>query len=169
MRVKPYAKIRDKIQDGDVFAVKNRGMFSIMIRLLTAESANHVAVLLWLENGLWVSEMRLSGYRLVRASQWVKENKGRTVFWVEAPECVRGNCVVKKIVLETKTKNPDYSKWTLVKVWWSQLMNRMHHGAMVCSTHAQHVWRQCGFAGFTRLADPGDFLEQGVSSTPVKI
>ncbi len=168
--MKPYSKIRDRIQDGDVFAVKNRGMVSLFIRLITAESANHVAVLLWLTGGLWVAEMRGSGYRLVRASQWIKENKGKVVFWVEAPECVRSNAaVVKKVVLETKTQNPDYSKWTLVKVWWSQLINRMDRGELVCSTFAQRVWQQCGFAGFTRLADPGDFLEQGVSSTPVKI
>ncbi len=101
--------------------------------------------------------------------QWLQENRGKLVFWVEAPPIVRGNDAVLRIVVETKVENPEYSSWTLVKVWLSQVVNRMKKGAMVCSTFGQRVWQGCGFNGFTRLADPGDFLELGVRNTPIRV
>ncbi len=132
--MKSYADIRGEICDGDVFAVKNRGLFSIAVRVLTGESVNHVAVAVWIGDGLWVAEMREGrGYRLVRASGWLQENQGKLVFWVEAPPVVRGNDSMLRIVVETKAENPGYSNRTLVKVWSSQLVNRMKKGAMVCS------------------------------------
>ncbi len=87
--MKSYADIRSDICDGDVFAVKNRGLVAIGIRVLTGESVNHIAVAVWIGDGLWIAEMREGrGDRLVRASQWLQENRGKLVFWVEAPSMV---------------------------------------------------------------------------------
>jgi len=164
-----YSDIRADMRDGDVLGVKARGLVAWTIRGLTGESLNHVAMLVWIDDGLWVGEMREGvGYRLVPASQWMAERADDLVFWIQAPEPVSGSRAVHDYVLRTRVESPRYSYLTLISVWWSQVRNIRTPGRLVCSTWAQRGWMSAGYRRFRRLADPGDFFEHGRATIPIQ-
>lgn len=164
-----YSDVRAHILDGDVLGVKARGPVAWGIRALTGESLNHVAMLVWIDRGVWVAEMlEGEGYRLLPASQWMAEREQDRVFWIQAPDPARGSETIRQFVLETRVQKPRYSYWTLVSVWWSQIRNIRTPGRLVCSTWAEAGWAAAGYNRFTRLADPGDFFEHGQASIPIQ-
>lgn len=168
-----YADIRDRLQSGDTFACKRRGRISTFIRIFTAESANHIAVILRdPEGGVWVTEMREGqGYMITPASQWMHQTfaRGTKITYCQAPEETSREAMRRQI-LKTRAIDPPYGYWTGVKVWWSQVRNRMTTAGdyPVCSTYAQQVHKAGGYSGYTRLADPGDIIEHSPLRIPVR-
>lgn len=158
-----YSNFRNVIQSGDTIACKKRAVFSILIRIFTAESTNHTAVFLRdSQDGIWVTEMRegRKGFQITPASQWIREElkNGTVLTYCEAPEKTSPE-EMRRAILQTRAEEPDYSYWTLLKVWWSQLLNKPVDGKLVCSTYAQHVHEEGGYRGYTKLADPGGIEE----------
>jgi len=158
-----YSDLRPTIQTGDTIACKRRHWFSILIRVVTAESTNHTAVcFVDAHKGVWIAEMREGeGFLWTPASQWVEQalDKGTVITWCRRPEILHPRKLAKAIV-NARSTQPRYGKWTLVKVWWSQLRDRpLKARYWVCSTFAQHVHEEGGYDLYTRLADPGD-IEQ---------
>jgi hypothetical protein len=65
-----YTTAREMIETGDLIAVKGRrGIFSILTYTITNSPYTHTATAIWIENGLWIAEINLSGNRLVPLSQ----------------------------------------------------------------------------------------------------
>lgn len=158
----PYQDARPDLRSGDVLMCKTRKRASIIIRALTAESINHVAMIVIApDTGVWVAEMvEGEGFRLRPASLWIQEQAGQVVLWGMAPDPVRGHPALWDDCLATREQDPEYSWRTLIRVWWSQLTRRPVKGWLVCSTWVQARWVARGYAWSSRLADPGDFLEE---------
>lgn len=163
-----YSYIRQRIDTGDVLLVKSRKIVSVLIRMFTAESFNHVAMLITNQSGVWVVEMREGkGFQLMPASQWFEINKKSVIHWGKCPlkstavnshVSLRGNhrCLESRAM---QARGEKYSYWTLFAVWWSQLTGRKVKNGLVCSTFIQKVWEQCGYRMGEKAADPADFVE----------
>jgi hypothetical protein len=156
-----YSEMRQLAQTGDVLLVEGKGFFSKMVRVVTGESISHVALLFWLDGGLFVAEMiEGKGYQIMPASQWFPRAAGPVLFGA-APVSVqsRGDTILAIIASYRDTKKKQrYGYLSLLKVWWAQITGqqiKVHQ--RVCSTFVQDVWEQCGFH-FAQLADPGDYL-----------
>ncbi len=156
-----YIDIRKDIQTGDVLLCEGRGLGSIFIRVITGQQVNHVAVLInRQEAGIWVAEFtHPPGYQLMPASQWMEIHKKDFLYWGKAPAIVHLNESKGLAFADTFRDGHAYSFWTLGAVWWSQITRKKNLGNYVCSTFAQKWWEKCKFEGFTRLADPGDFMQ----------
>lgn len=156
--MRAYNEVRQFMQTGDVLLCKKRNPVSILIRIFTAESFNHVAVLLRNAYGrVEVAEMRGGiGYQQMPMSQWLLQNKGTEIFWGQAPDTV-DRYLAYKVILMTRAVNPRYSYWTLVSVWLSQVFQVKTKSANICSTFAAKVWTDSGYGKFLRTPDPGDF------------
>lgn len=164
-----YSVVRNEIQSGDTVACKRRAWFSILIRIFTAESTNHTAVLLRdPEGGVWVTEMREGeGYQCVPASQWFAEqlSKKVSVTYCKAPQGTNPLKARAKI-LKTRAEDPRYGYFTLLLVHWSQILGIKFQGKYpVCSTYAQDVHEAADYEGYKKLCDPGDIEEHA----PIKV
>ncbi len=165
-----YQQMRQVAQDGDLIMVESRSTVGVLIRLLTAQQFSHVAMLVWIGDGLFVAEMReFSGYQLTPASQWVADTcaKDASIYYGQAPRNVRGCAHVRAVVERYRRERPRYSYLTLISVWLSQLFRRRMPGLLVCSTFVQRVWEKCGHT-FAQLTDPGDYLRHAVNTTPLR-
>jgi hypothetical protein len=163
-----YYELRDTIQTGDILGVKARDGISIFIRTMTGESLNHVAVFVWLEDGLWIAEMNSqTDFTMVPASTYIA-NKTGSLFLLKMPTA--DTQAMKEEVLRTRAlKKVDYSFPTLVKVWWAQLTQTSNNRRIgpICSTFAQRV-RKAGGHDLTSLPmDPGDFIHAAVNIIPL--
>ncbi len=158
-----YAWLRDRAQNGDALSVQSSNIGSIMIRVLTAEKVNHVAILFWMDGGLFVAEMRLfGGFKIMPASDWFARNCKSTIWYNPAPEQVLTNPdLVKTEIL--KFRGRHYSIPTLVSVWVSQIIKRKTPNGLVCSTLIQRIWKKCGVV-FQKTADPGDIVTKSGQS-----
>ena len=155
-----YSEMRLAAKTGDILLVEGKGFFSRLVRVVTGESISHVALLFWLDGGLFVAEMiEGKGYQILPASQWFPA-AGPVLFGC-APQVVQD---LPKTILRTIAKYRDnkkqqrYGYCSLLKVWWAQVTGKqikVHQ--RVCSTFVQDVWEQCGFH-FKQTADPGDYL-----------
>lgn len=149
--------MREQTMTGDLLLLEGRGLFSVLIRVLTGQQISHVAMLVWIEHGLWVAEMRNAGYTLTPASQRIPEmHDSGQVYWGPAPRKVRlqyENVTTKVLSF----RGSRYSWWSLLTVWASQVTKRRLPGRLVCSTLVERAWRAGGFE-FTRTPDPGDFM-----------
>ncbi len=154
-----YAALRDEMRSGDLFLVEGRGVISTLIRVLTGQQLSHVALLVWIDGGLWVAEMReFVGFQLRPASLWLEDisGAGHTVYYGRAPRRVRESPLVKETALGFRSQG--YGYLSLLQVWWAQLRRtRLRPRGVVCSTFVQRCWEAAGIA-FSQTADPGDFL-----------
>lgn len=151
--------------------VKRRGIVSVLIRVFTAESYNHVAMVLRDPNtGAFIVEMREGkGFQLMPASQWMQHNKKSVIMWGKSP--LKGtpeeiNECITRVAMRNRYAN--YSYLSLLSVWWSQLTRRKVRSGLVCSTFVQRAWRACGYDMGNKAADPADFAEHVVFMTQVK-
>ena len=153
-----YSDARNSMSSGDVLMVKGTHLVGRLIRAITGESFNHVAMILRSFSGVFVVEMREGkGFRITPASQWFEEQKNKTVLWGRFPGKRRGDFCHELYAMRQRTK--PYSYWTLITVWISQFTRRGAPGNLVCSTFVQNSWKSCGYTMSKRLADPGDFME----------
>jgi len=161
-----YEDVRYKMASGDVLFCKRRGIISVLIRVATAETFNHVGLILRTHKGVFVVEMREGvGWQMMPASQWMEANKKAEVFWGKAPALIRGSYCVEDYALRARGKR--YSYWSLLSVWWSQIWNRKTKSNLVCSTFVQRVYEKCGDTKYNKSFDPSDVM--GVVSDVNKI
>lgn len=159
-----YLELRDNIESGDTISCKRRAWFSVLIRVFTAESDNHTAVLLRdPQGGVWVTEMRegKQGFQIKPAFQWIfqEELRGTEMTLCKAPLNTDATLMRQKI-LKTREQNPDYGYITLMLVELSQMLNVRFQGLLpVCSTYAQAVHEAGGYTGYKKLCDPGDIRQ----------
>lgn len=163
-----YLQCRTHIKTGDAL-ITRKGR---VIRFLTGESYNHVALFAWLApDSLWVYEFTQKyGYRALPASAWLDERRGEMVYWGAAPPSVTDNAAkIVETVLSYRDKD-RHDRWygwlSLPVVWFSQVINRrLPVHLKVCSTFVQEVWESAGYTGFRRTADPGDIAAHCLSLT----
>lgn len=164
--MREYKDARHEMMSGDILMVKATGFVSRFIRVLTGESINHVALVLHQPHGVFVVEMREGkGWQMMPASQWMEAQAKNVVLWGKMPTNKRGAYCFESYAMKQRDRN--YSYWTLLTVWLSQLTRRTQHGNLVCSTFVQRCWAKCEYHMFPRLADPGDFLEHAQEITRV--
>jgi hypothetical protein len=164
-----YEQLKKTALTGDLILVEGKGAVGRLIRVVTGQQMSHVAVLMWLDGGLWVAEMReFHGFSLQPASQRLPEMaRDGLLYHACAPQAVHDQPeIVIDAILRTRDERPRYSYWTLLTVWLSQLLERKIPGAMVCSTFAQRLWERCHIA-FDKSADPGDFVRLTTRLTPL--
>ena len=153
-----YQELRQVAMTGDVLLVRG----NLLVRMLTAESYSHVALLLWEEQGgLWVYEfVEGKGYQSMPASQWFAARRGQEIYHGEAPETVHAmpwQVVTAARAYRDRRFAKRYGWLSLAKVWISQLIGcRVPVRMRVCSTFVQECWEAAGYDGLKRTADPGD-------------
>lgn len=161
-----YTDFRDQAQTGDLLLVEGRGLVGTFVRMITGQQASHVAVLLWIRDGLWVAEMRSRGYTLTRASQRIVEMaESGQVYWGKKPKALQWQ-VETLIGAALRYRGQRYSWWTLVTVWLAQVSRRRMPRNLVCSTLVEKVWSAGGYE-FAQTPDPGDFFKLCQSVTPL--
>lgn len=152
-----YDEIRSQLASGDVLLCKRRGIVSILIRVGTAETFNHAAMIIRQHGGVFVVEMREGkGWQMMPASEWMEVNKKAEVYWGKAPLLVRGSYCIEDYAL--KARGTRYSYWTLFTVWLSQLFNKKTIADMVCSTFVQKGFETCGHPAVDKSYDPSDLM-----------
>lgn len=172
-----YQDMREIARNGDVLLVRGNAA----VRIFSAESVSHVAVLVWVpalhgprSGGLWVYEfVEGTGYQALPASQWFDQRRGQLILYGRAPNAVAAfpdrvfSAATRYRFLQPMRRR--YGWLSLATVWASQVLGRrLPVWARVCSTFAQEVWEFAGYYGLKRTADPGDFVEHCQSLTPVE-
>lgn len=155
-----YQGLKGIASTGDVLLVRK----STWVRLLTAESFSHVAILVWEGNhgGLWVYEfVEGTGYRSTPASAWIDQYAGCDLWLGMAPEIVRMNGeTVRTAAHSYRDKRKIFQRYgwlSLIKVWLSQWLKiRIRVFQRVCSTFVQELWEAAGYTGFSQTEDPGN-------------
>lgn len=158
-----YEDLRKNAGTGDILLQAGTGLASRMIRVFTGSQYSHVALLVWIDNGLFVSEVKPgTGYTLTPASQRIEEmcNSG-IVRYGKAPLDLNMRLAREAIMkfrdgAEDRDLDPSYSYLSGFIIWISQLINRPLPHKFVCSTYVQHIWAAGGIE-FNRTADPEDF------------
>ena len=164
-----YEDLRLIAKNGDLFLFEGRSFISRFIRAVTGQQISHVAMLIWIGDGLWVAEM-LEGrnYQLTPASQRIKELCGAgNVYYGSRPlECKgKGQIIYDTAMLYRGSK---YGYLSLFKVWWSQFTRRKGTvEKLVCSTFVEKCWEAAGYE-MPHLPDPGDFMLHSAIIIPVR-
>lgn len=161
-----YSLVRDSAATGDLLLLEGSGPVGVFIRVATGQQISHVAMLVWINEGLWVAEMRNSGYSLTPASQRVPEMLEQgIVYWGKAPNRVR----IRPILIQKRAlsfRGERYSWWSLAAVWCAQVFKRTLPRSLVCSTFIEEVWQAAGW-DFSQTPDPGDFMSMCQSVTAI--
>lgn len=159
-----YTMLRKLAKDGDVLMLEGKGLVSLLIRMATGQQVSHVAMLAWIDGGLWVAEMQeFRGYRLTPASTRVPELcKAGHVYFGQAG-------INSPAILQAakQYRGARYSYWTLATVWLAQVFRFRAPAKLICSTFVQRCWEAAG-KRFTQTADPGDFMRLCVRNHPVR-
>jgi len=155
-----YTAVRASAVTGDVIMAQGFSPVSRLIRAFTGEKVSHIGMLLWLGDGLFISEfVEFKGYNLLPASLWVEDllSKGDHLFYGKAPASVReaSSDVARKAF---KWRRARYGYLTLPKIWWSQWsQSQLTVDRVVCSTYIDDMWKP-NFE-FPKTSDPGDYFD----------
>jgi len=156
--------VKYKAQTGDLLTTVS----SIWVRILTAESFSHSAIVLLEDNEIYVVEVHEdTGYTTkTEFEEWCKEYE--TVYLGIPEDCVRANREQVAIEIYKYLKRPEkslkYGYWTLPLVWLSQLTKKRYtHKLNVCSTMVASIWRKVGWTNNNSLADPGDLARSCIT------
>tara|TARA_R110000787_G_scaffold257683_1_gene362864 strand:+ start:585 stop:1085 length:501 start_codon:yes stop_codon:yes gene_type:complete len=154
-----YASIRTSIVTGDVAMVEGFGIVSKAIRVLTGEKISHIAMFIWLGDGLFIAEFKeFHGFRLMPASIWLKDtiSSGNNVFYGQAPHVVRSKASdIARLAF--KWRNKPYGYFSLLKIWWSKITKRpISVRKVACSTYVKDMWFSYSFPV---TPAPGNFME----------
>lgn len=156
-----YPELREQAQNGDVILLEGSGFVSKFIRVFTGQSISHVALLVWLDSGLFIAEMIEGvGYQIKPASERIPAYKG-IVYYGKAPKVVNDSpgCILKSVLEYRADKSKQrYGYFTLFSVWWSQIRHKnIEVKKKVCSTFIADVWNWCRFK-FSETPDPGNYV-----------
>jgi len=166
------AQVKALARSGDVFLVDGNSIVSEIIQVATHESFSHVAMSYKTIGELRVVEMIEGiGFRNLSFDEWFPAMKG-DVYFGKAPWDVRCQPRMLPAYLskyKPRNKKSRYGWFTLPLIWLAQKFNwNIRTDKEVCSTFVQDYWEMCGYKGFTRLADPGDFKEHADSISIVR-
>lgn len=162
-----YDEARRVAQTGDVLLVEGRGWIGTAIRVLTGQQYSHVALCVWLDGGLWVAEMLEGvGFRLTPASQWTRKTSDKMSLGVAQDAVHADSQLIANAIMQARANPPDYSYWSLVTVWLSQILRRPLPAGRVCSTLVQRVWELSGLE-FDETADPGNIARACYQIFPI--
>lgn len=155
-----YSDLRINVVTGDIAMVSGFGLISKIIRALTGEKISHIAMFVWLGDGLFVVEFKeFKGFRLMPASIWVEDvqAKGNQVFYGQAPHSVReASSEIARSVFRWRHKH--YGYLSLPKIWWSKITNKPQNvNRVVCSTYVADMWGD--YYKFPYTPSPGSFME----------
>lgn len=156
-----YDTMRPLAESGDVLMQEGRGPVSLVVRAFTGHSISHVAMLIWIDGGLWVVEMReFVGMRLTPASQWVQHHAPRSViYWGQAPDIVvQHGHQVAEVALSQRWAR--YSYFEVARLWLSRPFRFNSSGSSVCSTMIAKCWTEGAGYVFRRPPFPGAFLRK---------
>ena len=155
-------KIKSIAKTGDLLTTVS----SIWVRILTAESYSHSAIVLKEGNQIYVVETHESygKTRKILFDDWIKDYKHAYLGIPEHIVTVNRHLVEKRIYeyLKQPKRTLRYGFWTLPIVWWNQMFHKVkfQHKLNVCSTLVQYFWNSTGWKngseGNRKLADPGD-------------
>jgi len=166
-----YNSARDRLQSGDVLGTKGRNIIGRLIRMASAETINHVALVHRDNDGVWVTEMQEGkGYvGPTPASQWIRDNnaKGKHVFWGQFPGELRGHSCHQKFAKQME--GTRYAWWTFPLIFVSQFVPfiKAPEGYVVCSTYVQMDWEIAKYAKMEGSADPGNFFSHANNITRI--
>ena len=153
-----YAEASAKAQTGDLLTTVS----SIWVRMLTAESFSHSAIVLIEDRITYVVEVHESTGHTTKTlfEDWIKDYD---LVYLGIPErCIQlnRNTIGENInkYLKKKPKKLKYGYFTLPLVWLNQIFpgKTFKHSRNVCSTLVGELWRSVGWSNEGKLADPGD-------------
>lgn len=154
-----YDEARKFISDGDVIVLRGsllHSPLSLATRLLLRTPYTHASIALWLEGGLWVSEMWSQGNVLVPLSQYAGEN------WDVFKCPVEDTAKVKGLILKHMRNEIRYDFGDLMRIAANRLLGvplpEEDDETMVCSSYVPHVLMEAGWAaeGLPSIAAPDD-------------
>lgn len=160
-----YITARTIIKTGDIIGCEGNGFILLAIRKLTGQSLNHVAMFVWIEEGLYIFEfVEGTGFQFKPASIWMNKRlkKQERLYWGRAPDLVSNQpkqilSYVSK-VRNGKRTDRNYNYWELPVLWASQYFNfTIEALSGVCSTSISHAWKTTGYK-FKKYPRPGDYL-----------
>lgn len=160
-----YEHCRNFAKTGDIIGCEGKSFVQVAIRKITGQSFNHVAMLVWIDTGLYIFEfVEGDGFRFVPASAWVKKRlkKKEFLYWGKAPKIIRDGELfildhVTTIRKAEKSKR-NYNYWELPVIWASQYLGfNVEALSGVCSTSIAQAWKKCGYR-WQRMPRPGDFM-----------
>lgn len=159
-----YDELRDMALDGDTLMIEGTGPFSMLVRILTGRSISHIAMLIWIGDGLWVIEMReFTGVRLTPASQWIDHYASiATVYFGKAPDSIRAQGRDRIVERALAQRWIRYNYFELLLLWLSRMFGFKWRGGRVCSTLIARCWSAGDGMQFMRPPFPGDFLSLSV-------
>lgn len=143
-----YAEIRGKIGDGDLVAVRSARSLLGKATLLAAGPYTHTAIALWLEGGLWVTEMDGVQNVLVPLSQYADASFDVFICQVDRAR-------VRQVILEELRGKVGYS-WADVArlVAYFTLgvpLPASEPGMQICSSQSAWIWATAGWPGAAKL------------------
>lgn len=152
-----YANARNYISTGDVIAVKRgEGLLSPFTRFFTRSDYTHVALSIWLGDGLWVSEINGGGNHMVPLSQLAD-----TEFDVYA--CPVDAARVSVAILEKMRTHIAYGFAALPVVGllnWLRLKIFLHARQILeCAGYCVAVYEMAGWPEHTHLLSPVDLTQ----------
>ena len=168
-----YATLRFSATTGDLILYAGTSLLSRLVRVSTGSQYSHVGLLLWKEDTLWFSEMKIgAGYTLSPASTHLKELTQTGVVRYSPAPAGMDSKVAEKAILKyrdggTREKDPNYSLTGAVIVWMAQWIpsfvpsfikapfESFTRRRFVCSTYVQSIWEAAGVS-FDKPADPED-------------
>ena len=188
-----YAQLRNYAFTGDILFQAGDSLGAKFLRVFTASQFSHVALLVWVNGGLWVAEIvPKTGYTLSPASQRIPEMLAAGNLWYAKAPAARGDLsrpAYREAIMKYRDNSPNkaldpaldpsYSMTSALLTWVAQLTNRNIPVKLICSTFVQEVWEADGVE-FERPADPeslvdyvdtlirvkgGEVYETGIEST----
>ena len=161
----------EKVDTCDVLMVEDRTTIGRLIRGLTGQQVNHIAMVEKGPKTTWVIEMTMKdNFSATPLKRWL-QRQDRTkayLYWGKAPQPIRGGCAgLTEQLFDLRRNPPQYSLWTLITVWWAQITRKHVAHKYVCSTLVHVAWEACGYE-FDQTPDPGDFMRHCVSVAEIE-
>lgn len=139
-----YATARDRIVDGDMIAVRGTGAFARLIQLVTRSPYSHCAVAVWLDGGLWASEINGGGNHLIPVSQ-IKDD-----FDVYRPHGGIDTDTVRAAIFELLRDRKEYAVLELLRIALYYMLGivvwKMSRGEYVCNEYAAEIYSRAGYS-----------------------
>ena len=159
-----YDEFRIIAKTGGLLGAHGHGIIGTIIRVATGESLQHVAILFWEGDGLFVAEfIEGTGFQIMAASQWVKKRKKYIIYYGYPPEEVLNNQeLVKKLIYSIRDDDNafkrNYNYWELPIVWFANIFGHSVSSlGGVCSSFVGRIYDKCGVKKHMQV--PGDMFE----------
>lgn len=154
-----YAEARDLIEDGDLISVRGRrGILANVIRLVTRAPDTHSGIALWLDGGLWMSELNGGKNHAVPLSQLEA-----TDFDVYHPP-VGDRAAIRQAMLDQLRVSVHYGTPALLVIGLLDFfrINLFVHWRriMVCSGYCVAAYEAAGWPEHSRMISPRKLASQ---------